>query len=116
MAEGPDAMGAVGLPPHSSPFNSDLSKVLAHLVHAVQHVAQHLLGEVAAVGQHEAEKLGKFIESIGWKPIMASPSRCMRSFSLGATKPISVSWFAEAPACLKGRSLGGTYQNPMLAH
>mmetsp|Transcript_3512 Transcript_3512/g.16028 ORF Transcript_3512/g.16028 Transcript_3512/m.16028 type:complete len:237 (+) Transcript_3512:1835-2545(+) len=52
-------MGAVGLPPHSSPFNSDLSKVLAHLVHAVQHVAQHLLGEVAAVGQHEAEKVGQ---------------------------------------------------------
>mmetsp|Transcript_3800 Transcript_3800/g.16655 ORF Transcript_3800/g.16655 Transcript_3800/m.16655 type:complete len:384 (+) Transcript_3800:183-1334(+) len=62
---GADATGVPDLPPYSVPLYSDLSKILAHLVHAVQHVAQHLLREMAAVGQHEAEKVGQ-VHGIDW--------------------------------------------------
>ena len=41
-------------------------------------------------GSTSRKKFGRFIESIGWNPIIASPVRCIRSFSFGATNPISV--------------------------
>ena len=48
------------------------------------------------------KKLGRLMvwQWMGWKPIMASPARCMRSFSAGATKPIS----ATSAAVLYRRS------------
>ena len=34
------------------------SQVLPELVHAVEHVAQHVLGQVTRVGQHQTEEVG----------------------------------------------------------
>merc|ERR1719261_936718 len=59
-------------------------------------------------GRTRRKKFGKLSAGTGWNPIMASPARCMRSLSLGATLASSAncSGEAEKPHYMRGGKSG----------